>query len=205
MKESTDRRVLRTRKALQDALLALMAEKPFRKIHVSDITERAGLARPTFYLHFRSREDLLLSHMDMIFERYMVEIEPFLGLDDSGQLAAILFEQLQSNSTLVRLISQSEDEITHLVMERLQEYIRAVFGAFPIDDTRREIPAHIGDFALASLTGATYALVLQWVRADMPYAPQVMGKILMSLVRPGLVDVLLGGALDGVIESGIQA
>jgi AcrR family transcriptional regulator len=203
MKETTDRRVIRTRKALQDALLALMAEKPFRKIHVSEITERAGLARPTFYLHFRSREDLLLSHMDKIFERYMEEIEPFLPQDDSGQLAAILFEQLQSNSTLVRLISQSEDEITHLIMERLQEYIRAVFGAFPVEGARRELPAHIGDFSLASLTGATYALVLQWVRADMPYSPDVMGKILMSLVRPGLVDVLLGDALVGVFENNL--
>jgi hypothetical protein len=53
---------------------------------------------------------------------------------------------------------------------------------------------------MASLTGSTYALVLQWVKADMPYSPQVMGQVLMSLVRPGLVDVLLGDALDGVIE-----
>lgn len=196
----TDRRVIRTRRMLQDALLALMAEKPFRKIHVSEITERAGLARPTFYLHFRSREELLLSHMDKIFEQYMAEIEPFLGLGDRGELAAILFEQLQSNATLIRLISESEDEITHLVMDRLQEYIRAVFGAFRVDPPPRDLPPHIANFAMASLTGSTYALVLQWVKADMPYSPQVMGQVLMSLVRPGLVDVLLGDVLEEVIE-----
>jgi AcrR family transcriptional regulator len=203
MSGSTDRRVLRTRRMLQDALLALMEEKPFRKIHVSEITERAGLARPTFYLHFRSREDLLLSHMDKIFEQYMLEIEPFLGLEEQDKLAAILFEQLQSKSTLIRLISESEDEITHLVMDRLQEYIRVVFGAFRLDPAPREFPPHIADFAMASLTGSTYALVLHWVKADMPYSPQMMGKILMSLVRPGLVNVLLGDALEGVIESGV--
>ncbi len=203
MSGSTDRRVIRTRRMLQDALLALMAEKPFRKIHVSEIAERAGIARPTFYLHFRSREDLLLSHMDKIFERYMLEIEPFLGLEEPEKLAATLFEQLQTNSTLIRLISESEDEITHLVMDRLQEYIRAIFGAFRLDPAPREPPPHIADFATASLTGSTYALVLQWVKADMPYPPEVMGKILMSLVRPGLVNVLLGDALEGFTESGV--
>jgi AcrR family transcriptional regulator len=199
MKKKTDPRVLRTRQMLQDALLELMSEKPFRRIHVSEITERAGLARPTFYLHFRSKEELLLSRLDRIFEQYMAEIEPFLGLDDQGVLAAKLFEQLQSNSALVRLMAESEEEIARLVMNRLREYTQELFQEFPLEAPLEELPPHITDFALASLAGSTYALILQWVKADMPYSPKVMGGLLMALVRPGLVDVFLSDSLAEVM------
>lgn len=200
MKRRTDRRVVRTRKLLQDALLALMARKPFRQIHVSEIAEQAGLARPTFYLHFRSKEDLLLSHLDRLFEQYTKEIEPYLQLDDRARMATRLFEQLQSNSELIRLMVQTEDEITHLVLERLLQYIRAVFRMLRPEGATGRVPPHLATFALASLTGATYGVVLQWVKADMPYSPEVMGQVLMSLVRPGLENVLLGNELGGLLD-----
>ena len=47
-----DLRIRRTRKMLQDAFMALMAEKPFAEITVQDITERAMVNRGTFYDHF---------------------------------------------------------------------------------------------------------------------------------------------------------
>ena len=55
-----DRRVLRTRLALREALLSLMDEKDYDRITVEEITERANLGRATFYLHYKDREDLLL-------------------------------------------------------------------------------------------------------------------------------------------------
>lgn len=54
-----DPRVLRSERMLQDALLELLKEKPFRAITVRAISERAGLNRSTFYAHFRDRYELL--------------------------------------------------------------------------------------------------------------------------------------------------
>src|SRR5260370_19685711 len=70
IKRSKDLRVRRTRKWLQDALSALMKEKPFQDIQITEITERAQVSRPTYYLHFRSKEELLLSYVDTIFEEF---------------------------------------------------------------------------------------------------------------------------------------
>jgi AcrR family transcriptional regulator len=50
-----DPRVRRTRQLLQDALLALLAEKRFEAITVQDITERATLNHATFYAHFADK------------------------------------------------------------------------------------------------------------------------------------------------------
>lgn len=48
-----------TKRSLVDALIALCQEKPFDKITVQNISQKAGLNRQTFYYHFKDKEDLL--------------------------------------------------------------------------------------------------------------------------------------------------
>jgi AcrR family transcriptional regulator len=55
----TDPRVKRTRKLLQDAFVALLAEKSFHAISVQDIAQRATLNRATFYAHFEDKYALM--------------------------------------------------------------------------------------------------------------------------------------------------
>lgn len=47
-----------TKQALSGALKALMEEKPFEKISVSDICEKCRMNRKSFYYHFRDKYDL---------------------------------------------------------------------------------------------------------------------------------------------------
>src|SRR5438105_3017412 len=68
LKQKTDRRVLRTRDCLGDALIALMQEKPFDAITVQDVLDRAGVSRSTFYVHYRNKDDLFLSDADEFLE-----------------------------------------------------------------------------------------------------------------------------------------
>ena len=57
--EKLDPRVKRTRQMLDEAFIALLAEKGFDAINVQDITARAGVNRATFYAHFQDKFDLL--------------------------------------------------------------------------------------------------------------------------------------------------
>lgn len=59
--EELDPRVRRTRQLLQTALAALLQEKPFDELSITDIAKRADLARVTFYQHYASKEALLLT------------------------------------------------------------------------------------------------------------------------------------------------
>ena len=63
---STDRRVRRSRQAIMQALHALIAERGYNAVTVSDILEAADVGRSTFYAHFRDKEDVLLSGFDDI-------------------------------------------------------------------------------------------------------------------------------------------
>ncbi len=57
--KTSDRRVARTRRALRDALVALIHERGWEGFGVQDVCDRADVGRSTFYLHFADKEDLL--------------------------------------------------------------------------------------------------------------------------------------------------
>lgn len=54
-----DRRVRRTRSALQEAFLALIVERGWDGFSVQDLCERADVGRSTFYMHFADKEEVL--------------------------------------------------------------------------------------------------------------------------------------------------
>ena len=53
-----DKRVIKTKKNISDALLSLIGKKESSKITVSEITKIAGIERKTFYLHYSCIEDV---------------------------------------------------------------------------------------------------------------------------------------------------
>jgi AcrR family transcriptional regulator len=46
-----------------------MQEKDFDEITAQDLLDRAGVGRPTFYVHYRDKDDLFLSDVEDFLER----------------------------------------------------------------------------------------------------------------------------------------
>ncbi|MBN2503570.1 MAG: TetR/AcrR family transcriptional regulator [Anaerolineales bacterium] len=200
MNDRLDPRVRRTRAALQKALIGLMSEKDYQKISISEIADRAGLARPTFYLHYSSKDELLLGYMDSMFEDYMEQIAPFVGQADPTLLTQKLFEQVQNNAEFIHLLSKTETSF--IVLERFQDYIHEVLHLFVRDNVKQAAPnlnPNVYDFAIASMAGASYAVVDQWIRKGMPYPPEIMGEVLLALTRPMLSNILVENTLANVV------
>ncbi len=59
-----------TKRALANALKAVMTEKPFEKISVSDICNRCNRNRKSFYYHFKDKYDLV----NWIFDTEFLEV-----------------------------------------------------------------------------------------------------------------------------------
>ena len=56
---SVDPRAVRTRRRLQDALLALARERTLESITIADVAEHASVNRSSFYQHYTDKEMLL--------------------------------------------------------------------------------------------------------------------------------------------------
>ena len=59
-----DRRITKTRKAIQNAYLNLLKQKGTEKITISDIAREADIDRKTFYLHYDSTEDIIRDYAE---------------------------------------------------------------------------------------------------------------------------------------------
>jgi len=71
-----DRRVLRTRAALFDALVVLIRRKDYEAITIEDILREANIGRATFYAHFTSKDDLLRRSLDRLRQLLLAARDP---------------------------------------------------------------------------------------------------------------------------------
>lgn len=188
-KDSQDMRVRRTRKWLQEALLSLMSQKPFTKIAIAEITDLAEVSRPTFYLHYRTKDEVLEDYLDSMYRDFMVDMQPCLDSIIQGKMAVKLFEQIADQAVFLRSLIDSE--VSYLVMNKLYKYCFDVIkssinqASFPVIDETR------WDFVIASIAGSVYAMSVRWLEMNMPLPPKEMGDLTMQLIRPGVREVLM--------------
>ncbi len=70
-----DRRIMKTKAGLKDALCRLLTEKQFEELTVTEICEEAKIGRLTFYKYYTDKKDLLKDSLqdleDMIEDKYL--------------------------------------------------------------------------------------------------------------------------------------
>ena len=86
--ETTDPRILRSRRMLMDSLVRLLKNKEFDDISVQEIADDATLNRATFYLHYPDKNALLQAMTEVRF-RDLIERRAITFTECHGALRAI--------------------------------------------------------------------------------------------------------------------
>lgn len=176
-----DKRVQRTKTALRDALLALMMENGYEKLSVQQILDRAAVGRATFYLHYRSKEDLLRGSLDELRAglRQFQQATP-MGKRPLG-FSLGFFQHVDGHRKLYRAIVGRESgkivdkEIRHLV----GDLVRAELTARKRDALRVELAAQY-------IAGAMLAVVTWWLDRNIKLTALELDEHFRALVLPGL-------------------
>ena len=101
---SEDLRTIRITNAIKHAFIALLQEKPFIKISVSEIAKNAFIDRQTFYLHYTDKYDLL--------DKMVQEV--------AGVFKQIMSERLQEGHALNKLKDIYQNHNAYLQEHRLE-------------------------------------------------------------------------------------
>lgn len=126
MKDATQQQT--TRDAILDATDKLLTRFGYRKMTIDDLAKEVGIGKGSIYLHFTSKEEIALSHIDRIIERLKKNLRTIAsrpaGVQD--RLREMLCERVLFRFDSVQHYTQSLDELlSHLrskLLDRRKKY-----------------------------------------------------------------------------------
>ena len=221
--ETVDRRTVRSRAALREALTEeIRATGDLSRVTATALATRAGLTRRSFYTHYRDVNDLVAQ----VEEEALVELDEKIAHMAAATLADMsqaldklepvpgsveLLEYIRENGIFYQaLLGEGGDPA---FVEKIKSHVREVIA--PRALTGIAAPAVGAYFAyyLTFAISAEMGVLMRWLAGGMVESSEVMARIMTSLmfVRPGdlygspvSIDIpRYGLALAGMSLSGI--
>lgn len=177
------------------AIVALVEEQGYPATSLTQIVKKAGVARHTFYEHFKDKEDLFLAVFDEAVERAVrVAQEAIEGEAGSWEarfdaaVGAVLAEMAKDPS-LARVCLVETQSAGLVAMERYQEAVQAFAALLRADresDPRRaEVPSSMEEIVIG---GAAW-MVIACLTNDPDSVEDLRPKLVEFMIAP-----YLGGA-----------
>lgn len=192
-KRVKDRRIQKTQKLLREALVSLIHEKTYDSIVVKEILDRANVGRSTFYMHFRDKDELLVSGIhDML-----RSVQP-AGLPPSAKsYEQIIWFSLPIFEQINRHRRAGEARIGTRGRAIIHEHLQKVLAELIADDvkknfqSRRKTAAQIPSDIVVQYVASTFILVLNWwVESRSPLPPKDVDDLFRVLILPTLAATL---------------
>jgi AcrR family transcriptional regulator len=180
-----DARVQRTRDLLGRALIELIVEKPINDVTVQDVLDRAQVGRSTFYLHYRDKDDLLLSQLEMFLE--MMSTVLSVRKEKSNRVVPVeeMFAHIGNQNKLYRVLTDSG---------HLKDFFDLAEGCFArgieqrLKDSGRlaKIPQRELAARASALSGSLLSLLRWWLDRGEKESPRAMDEMFHRMVWTGL-------------------
>lgn len=191
-----DRRTLKTRQSIHEAMFSLMQEKQYNKITIQDIIDRANVGRSTFYSHFATKDELLLSSVEHLLEILNQYIKSYIEHDgDRPRLIPVveLFEHIQENSKIMKGLFKTEG--ASLFFEKAEAYWNNEIEQY----LQSKLPAgkepKVPITILTNHISSTLINLLKWwVNSKVSYTPLQMDQYFQELINPCIDSVIYNKA-----------
>jgi AcrR family transcriptional regulator len=153
-----------TREAIQQAFVALLFHRRYGAIRVGEIIALAGIGRSTFYIHFRSKDEVLLAAIEPILAALADGATGRTGVGALSQVLAHVWEQ----RAMGRLVFTPE------LLPRLQRKLASMIEERRApDDT---LPAAI---VATGLAARQLAMLQLWVTGGAPSPVEALARAMM--------------------------
>lgn len=187
----SDRRILKTRQAIHEALLSLMQEKQYNKITIQDIIDRANVGRSTFYSHFATKDELLLSSVEHLFEMLDKYLKDYTGSDGDKQRmipVAELFDHIRENSRIIKGLMKAEG--ADLFFDKVQAYWNSKIEGYLLSRLPEKKEPKVPVAILTNhISGTLISLLKWWINNKMKYTPTQMDQYFQQLIDPCIESV----------------
>ena len=118
-----------TRDAILDATDRLLAKNGYKKMTIDDLAREVGIGKGSIYLHFTSKEEIALSHIDRLVERVKERLRAIADRDIplEKRLHDMMVERVMIRFDNVQHYSRSLNEILGYLRPQLLERRKRYF------------------------------------------------------------------------------
>lgn len=193
----TDRRVIRTKKEILNALTQLLEKKSIDEITVKEITDLAGINRGTFYLHYVDKYDLLEKSVNQIILEVR-ELGKIILVKAAGddELESVKEEVIESMTAIFQYVKDNHRFIKSLLSEnstysfhhKFNEILKDYFVE-KIYRTNIKVPPV---YLATAVSFAYEGLIHVWLKGDMKESPRQMGEIGFEIVYRNMAGNMNG-------------
>lgn len=112
-----------TRDAILDATDRLLSRYGYKKMTIDDLAQEVGIGKGSIYLHFSSKEEIALSHIDRIIERLKTNLGKIAAKNTSceDRIRQMLIERVLYRFDSVQHYTKSLDDLLSNVRQKLLE------------------------------------------------------------------------------------
>lgn len=190
-KAKTNKRILNTRAAIDDAFKEMIASTSANAISVQDLTRKAGIHRKTFYSHYASIEDLYDHTLAQIIKGFIDQIDEQLALVDLRHQTRIFFDFFSSQEPYVeKIICDSSYRDYCTVM-----FARSIDHNTSYKTKISAIPEKSRGIVSAYLVGATLEIYRQWVKENK--------QLSLEEITAQAITLIFGG-YDGYVKTQLE-
>ncbi|MGG4166430.1 TetR/AcrR family transcriptional regulator [Rossellomorea vietnamensis] len=179
----TDRRILRTKDAINSAFLEIFSEKEFDRITINDISERANVNRGTIYLHYTDKYDLLNRcinvHLDEMISSCTLTKFTQEKVEENEAIEALesLFLYIQKNFLFFSSMLSSQK--TSLFRERIQ---KSLTSSIQKKINMQGINQGMDKELIIQFTATAFVGTLEWwILNQMPHTAEYMAEQVWTL------------------------
>lgn len=171
-----DRRIQKTKKSLTEALIHLILEKGYEKVTIQNIIEKANVGRSTFYIHYESKEQLLLDGHNNL------NVKMFFDEKDGVEINfENLFNHIAANRQLAKAMlgkkggNMMTDFFKNNIALKIKKKFSSKYGKSKYD---QKLLIFLSDAA----GSAVISLLVSWIEDEMTFTAQEMSLKCQNIV-----------------------
>ena len=188
-----DRRQKKTRAAIFTAFTGLLETKPYNRITIQDIIDRADIGRSTFYAHFETKDDLLNALCNELFGHIIhdaLDLKHTHGLyPEQEEEVSVFFHVLahlkENDNNILKLLSGEGSE---LFLRFFKNGMKRVVQQQYLGDRQpaEDLTRPPEDFVINHIAGSFIEMVYWWIDGGMVYTPEQMDRFFQRVIGPVL-------------------
>lgn len=176
--KTDDRRVRKTRMALQEALVELLLDTELRNITVRELTDKADIHRATFYAHYKDIYDLYEQMEDFVIGDLskIIVSDPTHTYDEHFK---IIIGYVYENGKICRMLLNKNGTMSFY--DRISSFLEERYLEIWQYETKQESITQEIRFLIRYHIQGCLSIVTKWAEGNYLYPQEKIAKIIYRL------------------------